>query len=392
MRDLKIRKIKVCQVTTIPFAIRFLLLNQIKNLQKQDYDVSVVCSSGKWIKEIEQENISVKPITMTRKMSPFLDLISLFRLIIYFNKEKFDIIHTSTPKAGLLGTLAAKICGVPIIIHSNLGFYFHKGTPWLKKKFFIFIEKIVAKCSDLIFSVDREDIDTAIKKKICPPGKIKYLGGWVDLNRFNRYRFSQEFIEKKKQKLGISLDVKIIGIIARLVEEKGYLELFEAFTRVLKHFPNTILLIIGPKEPEKKDRINPALVFEQSKIKNNVLYLGERTDVDELYILMDVFVLPSWREGIGVSILEASAMEKPVIASNIRGLREAVENGKTGILIPVRDLEKLTQAILYLLSNPEKGKEMGRAGRKKIEKEFDQEIIFNRINKEYQRLISQKLS
>ena len=121
------------------------------------------------------------------------------------------------------------------------------------------------------------------------------------------------------------------------------------------------------------------------------LFLGERADVDELYPLMDIFVLPTHREGFGVVILEASAMEKPVIVSNVGGCPEAVDNGETGILIPLKDIEKLKEAIIYLIDNPERTREMGKRGRAKVLKEFNQEIIFARITKEYQRLISQKL-
>jgi len=134
MNEIKTKKIKVCQVTTIPFAIRFLLLNQIKDLQKQGYNVSVVCSPGKWVKEIEEEGVPVKTIKITRRMSPFSDLITLFKLIFYFRKEKFDIVHTSMPKPGLLGTLAARMAGVAIVIHSNLGFYFQKDIRKVTKK------------------------------------------------------------------------------------------------------------------------------------------------------------------------------------------------------------------------------------------------------------------
>ena len=121
------------------------------------------------------------------------------------------------------------------------------------------------------------------------------------------------------------------------------------------------------------------------------IFLGERVDVDEIYSLIDIFVLPTHREGVGASILEASAMEKPIIATNIRGCREAVDNGKTGILVPLKNPEKLAEVIIYLFNNPEKAKEMGRKGREKILKEFDEKIIFSRIKIEYQRLIKEKL-
>ena len=383
-------KIRVCHVANSDMAVRFLLLNQLKFLQGEGYEVLAVCSGGPLIKDIEKEGIKVKIINFKRGINPLAHLISLFKLFFYFKKEKFDIVHTHNPIPGLLGQLAAKVAEVPIIVNTIHGFYFTENTPFLKRKFFVLVEKIAAKCSDLIFSQNKEDIDTAIKEKICSSQKIKYLGNGIDLQRFNPQRFSEEFIFQKKKNLGINPNFKIIGIIGRLVKEKGYLELFQAFKMVLEKFPNTLLLIIGPAEPNKKDKIDLEIV-KNYEIEKNVLFLGQRTDIDELYPLMDIFVLPSWREGFPRTIIEASAMKKPIIATNIRGCRETIEGGKTGILVSSKNPEKLAEAMIYLLENPKIAKEMGQAGRKKAEKEFNERLIFDRIKKEYQRLIQEKL-
>ena len=377
---------KICYIASVDTTIRFILFHHIKLLKKEGYDVHIVCSAGKLIKDVEKEGIKVKIINFKRKISPISDIITLIRLFLYFKKEKFDIIHTHTPKPGLLGQLAAKMAGVPIIINSVLGFYFQKEDSWLKRRFFILIEKIAASCSDLIFSINREDIETMVKENICLPSKIKYLGGWVDVSRFNPSNFSDEFIISKKKELGIPSQAKVIGIVARLVKEKGYFDLFDAFSRVLKQFPDVILLVIGPEDLEKKDGFSPD-VIDKYHFEEKVIFLGEQININQFYSLMDIFVLPSHREGIGISILEASAMEKPVISTNIRGCREAVENGKTGILVPVKNSEKLAKAIVYLFLNPEKAKEMGRKGREKVLREFDERKIFSRIKKEYQELL-----
>ena len=201
---------------------------------------------------------------------------------------------------------------------------------------------------------------------------------------------SKQFILNKKKQLAINPQKRIVGIVARLVEEKGYLELFEAFKDVLLKFPDTLLLIVGPKEPEKKDRINPSIA-KKYNIQKNTLFLGERFDVDEIYPLMDIFVLPTHREGVGASILEASSMERPVIATNVGGCPEAIDDNKTGILIPLKDVKKLSEAIIYLFDNPEIAKEMGQCGRQKILKEFNQKLIFDILKTEYQWLINKKL-
>jgi len=385
------KNIKICYVVSVEMTIRFILFNTLKFLKNQGYDVYVVCSSGKWLKNIEKQGIKIKTIRFKRKISPISDLITLFRLYFYFKKEKFDIIHTHTPKPGLIGQLAAKMAGIPIIVNTIHGLYFQEKDSWLKRKFFILTEKIAAKCSNLIFFVNREDIETAVKEKICESDLAKYFGGSIDSFKFNPERFSRQWIYQKKRELNLDPSFKIIGIVGRLVKEKGYLDLFQALRKVLERFPKTLLLIVGFLESEKKDALDPNVIVKNYGIGKNVIFLGEQTKVVELYVLMDIFVLPSHREGLGLAILEASAMEKPVIVTDIRGCREAVDDGKTGILVPLRNPEKLAEAIIYLLNNPEKTKEMGIRGREKVLREFDERIIFSRIKIEYQRLIKEKL-
>jgi len=384
-------KAKICYVASADITLKFLLFNQLNFLQKEGLEVFVACSSGTWIGSIEEEGIKVNTIRITRKLfSPLSDLVAFVHLFFYFKKEKFDIVHTHTPKAGFLGQLAAKLARVPVRIHTIHGLYFTEHTPSLKRKLFILVEKITAKFPHLIFSVNKEDIHTATKEHICSASKIAYLGGWVDLEKFNPRRFSETFIKQKKEALGIGPDVKMIGIVARFVKEKGYLELFEAFRAILEKEPKVLLLIIGQIEREKKDAINSD-IFAEYGIQKNVFFLGERADVDEIYPLMDIFVLPSHREAMGLSILEASAMEKPVVATNIRGCREAVDDQKTGILVPIKNPVKLAEALEFLLKNPEVAEEMGKMGRLKVVKEFDERFIFNKLKEEYARLIKAKI-
>ena len=383
-------KIKICHVTSIDFTLKFMLQNKLRFLKNQGYEVYAVCSPGKWTKDIEKQGIKVKTITIKRKMSPISDLIAFWKLFFYFRKEKFHLIHTHTLKPEFWAQIAAKLAGVPIIVNTIHGFIFGEGPISFKQRFFIFLQRIAARYSDVIFSVSEAMINTAIEKKICEPHLLRYLGRDIDTNRFNALRFSKEFILNKKKQLGIEPNRRIIGIVARLVQEKGYLELFQAFRKVLDKFPNTLLLVVGPRESEKRDAIDPEIV-KRYNIQNNVIFLGERTDIDEIYSLMDIFVLPTHREGVGASILEASAMERPVIVTDTGGCPEAVEHGKTGILIPLKDVEKLSQAIIYLFNNPEKAREMGILGRRKILKEFNEALIFDRMKTEYQRLINEKL-
>lgn len=383
------KKIKICHVASVDITVKFLLQSQLKFLINQGYDVSVVCSNGKWVDSIINEGIKVKTIKIKRKISPFYDLITLWNLYWYFKKEKFDIVHTHTPKPALLGQMAAKLAGVPIVINTIHGLYLGNKFSDFKKQFYIFIEKISDSFSDLIFSQNKEDILAMEKNKIADVQKVKYLGNGIDLEKFNKHKFSEEFIKNKKIELGVSLNSKVIGTVGRMVKEKGYLELFSAFKKVLERFPDALLLIAGPQDFEKKDAIKPEIA-RQFGIGSNILFLGERTDLDEIYPLIDIFVLASHREGFPRTIIEASAEELPVIATDIRGCREIIENKKTGILFPLGDSEKLAKLIIFILENSQFAKDLGKNARIKAEKEFDENLVFEKLKTEYNRLFEEK--
>jgi glycosyltransferase involved in cell wall biosynthesis len=281
------------------------------------------------------------------------------------------------------------MAGIPIIINTIHGLYFDDNSSLLKKRIFIVIEKISARCSDLIFSVNRKDMAVLVKEKISGPEKIMYLGNGINTDKFNLERFPAEFIAKKKEELKIPSGFKIVGIVARMVKEKGYLELFAAFKKIIEKFPDVVLLVVGETDFEKKDKINPAIA-EDFNIAKNTIFLGERNDVAEIYPLMDIFVLPSHREGLPVSVLEAMAEKRPVVASDIRGCREEINSGINGILVPPKNPAKLAEAIIFLLENKQKANQMASEARIKVKKEFDEKLVFDRMEKEYKRLIAEK--
>lgn len=384
------RKIKVCWVTAADMTLKFMLFSQLTFLKKQGYDLYVVSSPGKWVEVIKKQGIKTKTIKIKRKISPFSDIILFLKLFFYFKKEKFDIVHTHTFKPDFYGQIAAKLARTPIIIRTSHGFPFGEDSSFLKKKFYIFLERLATKCSDIFLSISHDIIKTSIKEKIGRPDSIRYLGRDIDTERFNPQSFSEEFILNKKRKLGISRRKKVIGIVARLVKQKGYPELFDAFKNVISKFSDVVLLVIGPEEPEKKDAVDPSIVVKYG-IEKNVIFLGERADVEKFYAVMDIFVLPTHMEGLGASILEASAMEKPVIATDTGGCSETIDDEETGILVPLKNSQKLAKAIIYLFKNPEKARKMGKKGRKKVVNEFNTEIILKRLGEEYQRIIEKKL-
>lgn len=357
--------------------LMFMLKNQLLAL-KDAGEVFAVCSEGKWAEEVRKLGIQVQTMKIKRSMSPFSDFLLFFRLYFYFRKNRFDVVHTHTFKPEFFGQIAAKMAGVPIIFNTLHGFDFSNDDSYFKKNLVLFLEKTAALCSTKIFSIGRNIMRSVLDYKICPPQKLIYLGRDIDTERFNLERFDGNFIAEQKKKLGIKPDKKVVGIIARLVAEKGILDLFKAAREILRVYPETIFLVVGPKEPEKKDAVG----FEDAKkigIEKNVIFAGSKRNVEHYYALMDVFVLPTHREGLGAAILEASAMQKPVVVSDVGGCPETVDDKRTGLIIPAKNPEKIKEALITLLGNEAKALAMGVEGRKKVIREFSKEIVLPRL-------------
>lgn len=373
---------KVVHVTTAAMALRFLLLNQLLSIQEAGYMVSGISAPGIEVNKVVEAGIPHIPVPMTRNMTLGADVLSLWRLYRVMKKQRFTIVHTHNPKPGLLGQLAARMAGVPIVINTLHGFYFHEHTPAFWRRFFIMMEKVAARCSDVILSQNREDILTAVKEGICKPDLIEPLGNGIDISRFDKNRVSPNVIEQKREELNIPKGVPVVGFVGRLVREKGILELMEAGVAIRNQIPNVRFLLISLTDYEKPDALTPAIAGDFG-LEENCIFAGFRTDMPEMYSLMDVFALPSHREGFPRSPMEASAMSIPTVVTDIRGCRETVEDKQNGYLVPFRDSKPLGEAILKLLINKENACRMGQIGRQIAEKRFDEQIVFSRVKTTY---------
>jgi glycosyltransferase involved in cell wall biosynthesis len=382
--------IKIAHITTINMSLRYLLLNQLNSLQQAGYETVGISSPGLNVSVIETAGIRHIPVQMTRSpFTPVQDLKALYQLYLIFRRERFTIVHSHNPKPGFLAQIAAKMADVPIIVNTLHGFYFHDHMNSALCRFYITLEKIAAGCSDVILSQNREDIETAIRERICPSEKIKYLGNGIDVFRFNPASLSPKDISHKRLELEMPNGTRVVGFVGRLVREKGLLELFAAARIVREQIPNVRFLIIGPLDSEKRDALtlNTAQGYNIADICH---FPGMCQDMPELYSLMDLFVLPSHREGFPRSPMEASAMKVPCIATNIRGCREAVEHDRNGLLVPLNDVQDLAEAIVELLTNREKARSMGEEGRKMALERFDEQLVFEKVKTEYARLLLEK--
>lgn len=377
---------RVAHVTTVDLSLRYLLLNQLERIRDEGYEVVGISADGPDVAELEARGIRHFAVPMTRRFTPLADLRALLALTRIMRRERFDVVHTHTPKAGLLGQLAARASGVPVVVNTLHGFYFHEGTAPLARRFYVWMERIAASCSDVILSQNREDIATAIEERVARRDLLKWLGNGIDISRFDRRRISAERLQSLRTEIGVDDCAPVVGFVGRLVEEKGILDLLEAARAVSNVLPNVVFLIVGPYDEEKPDALRPAAA-ERYGVADHCRFLGMRHDMPELYALMDVLVLPSHREGFPRAPMEASAMGVPSIVTNIRGCREAVEDGLNGVLFPVGDTDSLAHALIELLTDDERRAAMGAAGRALAEDRFDEQKVFERVLGEYERLL-----
>jgi glycosyltransferase involved in cell wall biosynthesis len=284
------------------------------------------------------------------------------------------------------------MAGVPIIVHTVHGFYFYEGMPALERRIYMTFEKVGSACCHSILSQNHQDIETAIRERICPPDRIHYLGNGIDLDQFDPDRISADRVQALRNELGIPAQQPIVGFVARLVQEKGIYEFVQAASILKSKAVPATFLVIGTPQKGKKTAISPESLLGEFEVEEEVKLLGYRDDVPDLLSLMDVVVLPSYgREGVPRILMESAALGKPVVATRVRGNVEAVEDGKTGLLVPVRDGPALANAILDLLNAPDHAAEMGRRARQRALTRFDERHFFWRTDQEYRRLLKERL-
>jgi glycosyltransferase involved in cell wall biosynthesis len=381
--------LRVAHITTVDQSLRYLLLNQMRSIAQAGYEVTGISAPGSDVPVIESMGIRHIAVPLTRRLTPLADLRALVQLYRIFRREQFTIVHTHTPKPGLLGQLAARMAGVPVVVNTVHGFYFHEHMPRLWREFYITMERIAARCSDLVLSQSREDLDTAIRLGICPRERIQLLGNGIDIQRFDRNRVDPATLAHLRSTLGLPSGVPVIGFVGRLVVEKGILELARAVQQVQSRFGPVTLLIVGGVDREKAGALNHEDI-QAAAGTATCIFAGVRQDMPDMYALMDVFALPSYREGFPRAPMEASAMGAPCVVTNVRGCREAVEHERNGLIVPLRDVDALAEALIRLLRDHDRRRAMGDAGRRMAREQFDERLVFQRVLAAYHRLLNEK--
>lgn len=369
--------------------LRYLLLNQLRYLAEAGYDITGISAAGPDVPVILGAGIPHLEVPMNRKpFSPLADLKGFLSYWRVLAKERFTVVHTHNPKPTFYGQIAARLAGVPVVVNTLHGFYFHDNTHPLLRRIFIWMETLAARCADVILSQNQEDIQTAIREGICPPQKIKFLGNGIDIARYHG-RVSPAEKGLARQRLGLSPDHKVVGFVGRLVREKGIPELLEAARILRQSLPEVRFLFIGPADSDKPDALSSRTAADY-QVEDICTFLGLRHDLPELYSTMDVLALPSHREGFPRAPMEACAMGVPIVVTDIRGCREVIEPDRNGLLVPLKDPKALAAALGKILTSPQLAARYASGARKVAEERFDERLVFDKVRGEYARLLEEK--
>lgn len=379
---------KIVQLCAIDSTMNSLLKELNIQLVKANYDVIGVCSKGNNTTEIEKDGVNLVNVDIDRSINPISNFRTIYNLYKIFKEIEPDIVHVHTPVASVLGRIAAKKARVPIIIYTAHGFYFHENMPKIKYQLFLNIEKHMArKYTDFIFTQSEEDKQTALKHRFIDDERIMTIGNGVNIwDDFNPLKIDKNEIDSLYNEFNLDKSDKVITFIGRLVSEKGIFDLIEGFNMIDE--PNLKLLIVGDVAKGERDMTTKKLLCKYDK-NPNIIFTGYRSDIKNILYMTDIFCLPSYREGMPRSIIEAMAMECSVIATDIRGCREEVVDGETGYLVPVKSPEKIKEKIEKLVSDETLIYKMKKAGRQRAEALFDEKKVVKKQLEVFEQLMKE---
>lgn len=365
---------KVCQLCAVDFTLNNFLLPLIDGMQERGWAVTAVCSDGPFVPELLSRGYRLENVHIARSMNPLAVMRSFIALVQFFRRERFDVLHAHTPVAALIGRVAARVAGIPLIIYTAHGFYFHEEMPRWKYKLFVALERFGGRFTHLLFSQSAEDAEEAVVEAIAPRDRVLAIGNGVDVARFDPGKVGAGATVRNA--LGIPESAYVVGCIGRQVREKGIAEFLRAAELLAARHPQVWFLLIGERLiSDHAHGVDVELAAARAVLGERLVAPGLRSDIPECLAAMDLFCLPSWREGMPRTIIEAMMMGKPVVATDIRGAREEVVPGETGALVPTRSPDRLAETISRFIDDPGMGMRMGAVGRERALLLYDEKEV-----------------
>ena len=384
---------KLIRITTVPLSLKVLLKGQLRFMASNGFDVKGVSSEGEELREVhENEGIAVEAITMSRKITPFQDLKSLWEMWNFLRKEKPQIVHTHTPKAGIIGMLAARLAGVPHRLHTVAGLPLMEATG-IKRKILNFVEKLTYSSATRVYPNSKGLYDFILQNNFTQSNKLKIIANGSS-NGINTTFFSPaqvSEIEKValREKLNIQPDDFVFVFVGRIVSDKGINELIKAFSELQTAENNELtgikLLLVGGLESDL-DPLNPETLAEINQNKD-IISAGFQQDVRPFFAISDALAFPSYREGFPNVVMQAGAMGLPSIVSDINGCNEIIVEGENGLIIPSKNVEKLKEKMLTLARDKNLYIKLKENSRRMIENRYEQSVVWKALLEEYEGLL-----
>ena len=376
----------------MPLSLKVLLKGQLRFMASNGFDVKGVSSEGEELREVhENEGIVMEAINMSRKITPFQDLKSLWEMWNFLRKEKPQIVHTHTPKAGIIGMLAARLAGVPHRLHTVAGLPLMEATG-IKRKILNFVEKLTYSSATRVYPNSKGLYDFILQNHFTQSNKLKIIANGSS-NGINTTFFSPaqvSEIEKValREKLNIHSDDFVFVFVGRIVSDKGINELIKAFSELqtVENKPAGIkLLLVGGLENDL-DPLNPETLAEINQNKD-IISVGFQQDVRSFFAIADALVFPSYREGFPNVVMQAGAMGLPSIVSDINGCNEIIVEGENGLIIPPKNVEKLKEKMLTLARDKNLYIKLKENSRRMIKNRYEQSMVWKALLEEYEGLL-----
>jgi glycosyltransferase involved in cell wall biosynthesis len=358
----------------------------MRGMDKSRYAVELAVAPGGPLIELVQRHGMVAHTFrhFVQPLDPFNDVLALLDLYAFLRKQGYDVIHTHNSKAGFIGRLAGKLARVPVIVHTVHGFAFHDQEPPWRQALFRNMERFAAHWCDKMVFISQPLIHWALEEGIAKNSKMIKVYSGIELDRFHPVRAEEK--KRIRKKWGIGPRDPVIGMVSKLWEGKGHAVLIQAFREIKREMERAKLVIVG------EGYLHGELIALVNRIglKDSVLFTGFQMDVFEIIATFDVAVLPSFFEGMGRVLLEAMAMEKPVVASRVGGIPDLVEDGVNGFLVNPGRVRELKEGLLKVLQDKKLARKLGKQGRKKTSDRFSAEIMVQSIDRIYCELLSAK--
>ncbi len=381
-------RLKICRVVTVPITFETLLHDQVLTVATQ-HDLTLVCNfEGSTVGDYFASKGPLKTwqLDISRQISPLNDLKAVLALARFLRQQQFDVVHSSTPKAGLVAMLAGVLARIPTRVHTYTGQVWMTATGVLRQ-IMRTVDWLIGQAATHLYADSASQRQGLIDEGLVRAAKIDVIGpgsiSGVNLKRFDPSQFSIEDRQRLRSQLGIDPNQVVIAFVGRVVRDKGIVELVQAFEQ-LQHRLSVTLLLIGPVEVVRDQLPDSVLIFIETNA--NVVRTGFVSDPETYLSISDIFCIPSYREGFGSVAIEAGAMGVPVVGTAVTGLVDAIVDGETGVVVPAQDVSALQNALAKLVEDVELRGKLGSAGRRRAETEFAAETINQFVSDAYDTL------